>query len=63
MKYDFTTILHRQGQDAVALDGLGTRPGFSPDPPKEGFDVIPMWIADMNFPVLQIGRASCRERV
>ena len=42
MKYDFTTILHRQGQDAVALDGLGTRPGFSPEPPKEGFDVIPM---------------------
>ena len=63
MKYDFTTILHRQGQDAVALDGLGTRPGFSPDPPKEGFDVIPMWIADMNFPVLPAIQEAILRRV
>ncbi len=63
MKYDFTTILHRQGQDAVALDGLGTRPGFSPEPPKEGFDVIPMWIADMNFPVLPAIQEAILRRV
>lgn len=50
MQYDFTTIMDRHGKDAIAIDGLGTRPGYSPDPPKAGFDVIPMWIADMNFP-------------
>lgn len=48
MQYDFTTILDRRGWDAMAVDGLGK--GFAPRPPKEGFDVIPMWVADMNFP-------------
>lgn len=52
MKYDFTSIMDRHGMDAVAVDGLGLRPGFAPDPPKEGFDVIPMWVADMNFPTV-----------
>ena len=51
MKYDFTSVMDRRGMDALALDGLGTSPGFSPDKPKEGFDVIPMWVADQNFPV------------
>ncbi len=27
-------------------------PGFTPDVPKEGYDVIPMWVADMNFPTV-----------
>lgn len=52
MKYDFTSILDRHGQDAIAIDGLGTVPGFTPDRPKEGFDTIPMWVADMNFPTV-----------
>ena len=47
MKYDFTTLMDRRGKDATAVDGLGT--GFAPAPPKEGFDAIPMWVADMNF--------------
>lgn len=51
MKYDFTSNLERHGRDAVAVDGLGVRPGLTPEPPKEGFDSIPMWIADMNFAV------------
>lgn len=50
MKYDFTSILERHGKDAIAVDGLGT--GFAPSAPKEGFDAIPMWVADMNFPVV-----------
>ena len=50
MNYDFTSILDRHGKDAIAVDGLGADPGFSPGAPKEGFDVIPMWVADMNFP-------------
>ena len=49
MKYDFTSIMERHGKDAIAVDGLGTMPGFAPDPPKEGFDIIPMWVADMDF--------------
>ncbi len=52
MKYDFTSIMDRHGKDAMAVDGLGRNPGFAPDPPKEGFDVIPMWVADMNFPTV-----------
>lgn len=49
MKFDFDKIIDRRGKDAVAVEGLGLRPGFTPDAPKEGFDVIPMWVADMNF--------------
>lgn len=52
MKYDFTKILERRGMDALAVDAVGADPsGFAPTAPKEGFDVIPMWVADMNFPV------------
>ena len=47
MKYDFTTIYDRHGKDALAVDNMGD--GQAPDLPKEGFDAIPMWVADMNF--------------
>lgn len=50
MKYDFTSIMERKGKDAIAVDNLGT-PGFAPGAPKDGFDAIPMWVADMNFPL------------
>ncbi|MGN0355952.1 MAG: MalY/PatB family protein [Muricoprocola sp.] len=50
MKYDFTTIMQRKGWDAIAVERLGKE--GAPGAPKEGFDVIPMWVADMNFPVL-----------
>lgn len=49
MKFKFDEMLERHGKDAIAVDGLGTVPGMSPDKPKEGFDAIPMWVADMNF--------------
>ena len=48
MKFDFTTLPQRLGLDAIALDAVGA-PGSSYTVPKEGFDIIPMWIADMNF--------------
>ncbi len=51
MKYDFTSIMKRSGRDAIAVDSLGKTP-MAPLPPKEGFDVIPMWVADMNFPTV-----------
>lgn len=51
MKYDFTTVLDRKGKDAIAIDAVGA-PGSSYPAPREGFDIIPMWVADMNFPVV-----------
>lgn len=52
MKYDFESILDRKGKDALAIDMLGKMPGVYPGGPKEGFDPIPMWVADMNFKTL-----------
>lgn len=49
MQYDFTSILERRGKDALAVDLVGL-PGQMPMP-RDGFDIIPMWVADMNFPV------------
>lgn len=63
MKYDFTTIMDRHGRDAVAIDGLGLIPGMTPDAPKPGFDAIPLWIADMNFPTAPSIIQALRERV
>ena len=51
-KYNFTTIMDRRGKDAIALDAVGSGQGAAPGAPKEGFDIIPMWIADMNFPTV-----------
>lgn len=51
MKFDFTSIMDRVGKDAIAVDSLG-KSLMAPKPPKEGFDVIPMWVADMNFPTV-----------
>lgn len=51
MKYDFTSILDRRGKDAIAIDAVGA-PDFGISGPREGFDAIPMWVADMNFPVV-----------
>ena len=45
MKYDFTTVLDRRGRDSTAADVIPFK-GFQVD---EGFDPIPMWIADMSF--------------
>lgn len=50
MPYDFTSIMDRHGHDAIAVDGLGSMPGMAPAAPGPGFDAIPMWVADMNFP-------------
>ena len=63
MKYDFTSIMDRRGKDAIAIDGVGSMPGMAPDAPKEGFDVIPMWVADMNFPTVPTIPEAIIERV
>ena len=46
MKYDFTTLHDRSGTNAVAVDDIGVS---GPAGPAEGFDAIPMWVADMQF--------------
>ena len=55
MKYDFESIIERNGQDALAVDRPALQrelgEGYFGVPLKEGFDVIPMWVADMNFAV------------
>ena len=61
MKYDFTTILNRRGKDAIALDMVGGPISAYPAP-REGFDVIPMWVADMNFPVVPTIQEAMIER-
>ncbi|MEA4955113.1 MAG: aminotransferase class I/II-fold pyridoxal phosphate-dependent enzyme [Pseudoflavonifractor sp.] len=48
MKYDFTSIMDRQGKDAIAVENIPI-PGATV---REGFDKIPMWVADMNFPAV-----------
>lgn len=47
MKYDFETEIDRHGMDALAVDHIEfmQKQGI-----HEGFDFIPMWVADMNFP-------------
>ena len=59
MTYDFTSILDRQGRDALALD-LIPIPGVQV---REGFDRIPMWVADMNFPTCPSVVAAMEARV
>ena len=50
MKYDFETIIDRRGMDATAYDSVGkVKWGIEPSLPDEGFDFIPLWVADMNF--------------
>ena len=60
--YDFTTIIDRLGKDAIAVDAVGPGP-MGPQGPKEGFDVIPMWIADMNFATVPTVQEAITERV
>ncbi len=48
-KFDFETVLDRLGHDAVALDYPCCERGFFPEGPKNGYSLIPMSFADMNF--------------
>ena len=59
MKYDFTSIVDRKGKDAVAVDF----PPYENVTVKDGFDIIPMWVADMNFPALPTITEAMKERL
>ncbi len=45
MQYDFTSVMDRRGMDALAVE-------YPPKKPGNRFDLIPMWVADMNFPTV-----------
>ena len=64
MKYDFTSIIDRHGKDSTAVDNIGKRVwGNEPAAPKEGFDAIPMWVADMNFATAPSVTKALQERI
>ena len=64
MKYDFTSIIERKGKDAIAVDLPENYIGdYGAVKRKEGFDVIPMWVADMNFPCAPTIQEAVIERV
>lgn len=49
MSFDFTTVIDRHGMDSLAVDGIHKALGVPEGLPRPGFDVIPMWVADMSF--------------
>lgn len=59
MKYDFTTVIDRAGKDSTAADIIPFD-GLTVD---EGFDPIPMWIADMCFPIAPAVISAIQKRL
>ena len=59
MKYDFTSMIDRVGKDAIAVEVIP----FEGAVVEEGFDRIPMWVADMNFPTVPTIQKRMIERV
>ena len=47
MQFDFTTYLDRRGRDSFAADVIP----FADVRVEEGVEPIPMWVADMSFPI------------
>ena len=62
MGFDFTTVIDRSGHDSLATDALGHGP-WAPSVPREGFDVIPMWVADMGFATAPAVTEAMRKRL
>lgn len=64
MNYDFTTMTDRRGYDSIAVDlqenDFWTLPQGETKP---GFDKVPMWIADMNFPTVPSVTEAIMQRV
>ena len=61
MKYDFESLIERHGRDALAVDAIGK--GDAPGKSREGFNAIPMWVADMNFATAPSVCDAMRERI
>ncbi len=59
MKYDFESIIDREGKDALAVDFIP----YENLTIKEGFSKIPMWVADMNFATAPSVTDALKERI
>lgn len=63
MIYDFTTMIDRRGRDAMAVDMLPDMFHEKHDVKvRDGLDMIPMWVADMNFATVPTVPAALTER-
>jgi len=54
LSYDFDTVLHREGTASVKWDGRGANFGSQ--------DLLPMWVADMDFAVPEAVSRALQER-
>lgn len=59
MKYDFTSILNREGKDAIAVEKIP----YKDVTIQEGFSRIPMWVADMNFATAPVITRTLQKRI
>ena len=55
MKYDFNTYIERRGSGCIKYDELEKRYGYA--------DLIPAWVADMDFPVLPEITEALQKRI
>ena len=58
MKYDFTSMMDRNGWDSIAVEMIP----YEGVQIKEGFTRLPMWVADMNFATVPSITEAIRER-
>lgn len=67
MSGDYTELIDRTGRDSIAWDVDGAISGGSLGPVdaqvEDGFDPIPMWVADMNFATVPSVTRALRERI
>ena len=59
MAYDLTTYVDRRGKDSIAANWIPI-PGASV---RDGFEPIPMWVADMSFPMAPPVLEAMEERL
>ena len=63
-KFDFTSIIDRRHHDAIAVDCPAEQKfGFDGFTRKEEFDIIPMWVADMDFETPEFIVDALKERL
>lgn len=59
MVYDFTTFVERRGKDSTAASMIP----FENARVEEGFEPIPMWVADMSYPLAPPVLEAIRRRL
>ena len=65
MKYDFSSWYDRSGHDSLSFDfndELNPFQNYGVSL-REGFDLIPMWLADMNFATAPSVMTALRKRL